>query len=501
MVRFKHWWYRVCNNGWLIGLLSLFWFVYRTGTKPSRVVYPCQQMARANIGFLGLPALSVVVGKLKNDLRVRGRVVGMVVAVVALMMIVHLVERGWYSLKEGYLVPRALGQGRSRVVWITDDQATDGFAPDSSRVNQAVVDNMLDEAVMAFTGEDTVGDAWRVILPCGSNCGGKKIAIKVNFNNDYGCANGLQCPTYQVVNALLRQLVEEAGISQSNIGLYDTSRSLSQYFTIGVSQRYPDVLLNPQKACVVAENIWGAHFGCWLAEADYLINMPLLRNHASAGATLSLKNHLGSTDTPRNFHDHDGDGVGDFFETNPEENSLIQLNQHPFIRNKTILVVADALYGLKCGGPGDNPDGSCGIKPYPNSLFLGVDPVAVDSVMLDYLEYRGTNFISYKNPRVTYRLVAEAGLGIYATSCNGADCSFDYGGTGIDLVRCTGGSCPRVSPGPGCVPGDVNEDGVVDSSDLRFVLGNYSESLPNGCADQYEDGILNGLDMAEVISS
>ena len=33
------------------GLLSLFWFIFRTGTKPSRITYPCQQAALRNMSY------------------------------------------------------------------------------------------------------------------------------------------------------------------------------------------------------------------------------------------------------------------------------------------------------------------------------------------------------------------------------------------------------------------------------------------------------------------
>ena len=35
-------------SAFIIGLLSFVWFAFRTGTKPSRAVYPCQQVAAAN---------------------------------------------------------------------------------------------------------------------------------------------------------------------------------------------------------------------------------------------------------------------------------------------------------------------------------------------------------------------------------------------------------------------------------------------------------------------
>jgi hypothetical protein len=47
-----------CKNGFengslfFFGLVSLLWFIFRTGTKPSRIVYPCQRAALANSSML-----------------------------------------------------------------------------------------------------------------------------------------------------------------------------------------------------------------------------------------------------------------------------------------------------------------------------------------------------------------------------------------------------------------------------------------------------------------
>jgi len=39
---------RIAQNAFIIGLLSLIWFLLRTGTKPTRATYPCQKVAAAN---------------------------------------------------------------------------------------------------------------------------------------------------------------------------------------------------------------------------------------------------------------------------------------------------------------------------------------------------------------------------------------------------------------------------------------------------------------------
>ncbi len=56
-------WKWISTSAFVVGLLSLAWFVFRTGTKPSRAVYPCQRIAAANssawLAVYLLPILSV----------------------------------------------------------------------------------------------------------------------------------------------------------------------------------------------------------------------------------------------------------------------------------------------------------------------------------------------------------------------------------------------------------------------------------------------------------
>jgi uncharacterized protein (DUF362 family) len=55
-------WSRIRSSAFIIGLLSLVWFVFRTGRKPSRASYPCQRAAALNaqiwLATYVLPVLS-----------------------------------------------------------------------------------------------------------------------------------------------------------------------------------------------------------------------------------------------------------------------------------------------------------------------------------------------------------------------------------------------------------------------------------------------------------
>jgi len=61
--RVARWWRWTTTSTFVVGLLSLAWFLFRTGTKPSRAAYPCQRVAATNAGtwltLYFLPILSI----------------------------------------------------------------------------------------------------------------------------------------------------------------------------------------------------------------------------------------------------------------------------------------------------------------------------------------------------------------------------------------------------------------------------------------------------------
>src|SRR3990172_5493864 len=78
----------------------------------------------------------------------------------------------------------------SRVVHIHSLQATTWDGSDTqywNYVDQSVVNNMVDQGLMALTGASTVAGAWQILLP--NYLPGQGIAIKVNFNNAQTCGD------------------------------------------------------------------------------------------------------------------------------------------------------------------------------------------------------------------------------------------------------------------------------------------------------------------------
>ena len=416
----------------IVGIASIIWLFVRSGQKPSRLAYPCQKAAAANTAvLLGWVAALLVGTAYSRKLGPRGRLIyriGVLAGVITLALggLNKLAVEDW----QRQFVSTAIGQGTSRVAWVQDSRAATGWSTNlNARVNAAAVEEMMDLAVKQLTGQATVGGAWSQIFRNhngGRNyTAGERIAIKVNFNNAHDLS--LHNPNYQVVNAVIRQLVEVVGVAQANITVYDASRPFQAGFSAGILARFPNVRLVTQSTGCWDGAVAGTRFACVLRDTTYLINMPLLRTHSYAKVSLSFKNHLGSVETPAVLHPN-------ISSADPAVNPLIRLNRHSYINNKTLLVVADGVYGLRAGGPTDNPGGSRGItNPYPNSLFLSTDPVAVDSVMIDYLQNRGASW-GTSEPRNYLAAAASVGLGNFETNL-----SYRY--TRIKLVRCTNGTC------------------------------------------------------------
>ena len=500
------------DSGLFVALGSLFWLLLRSGTKPSRIIYPCQQTAKNNLIIFGFPAFGVLIARYRKCPRFRQKIFRFsFLSFIGLFLIPLGI--GFYHRYR--TVPKsitALVYGQSippNVVWVRHNSATVS-SYNVSAGSQVVVDQMFEEGLKALAERSSVGEAWSALLPCGQSCQGKKITIKVNFNNNFvydgwpmTCTQG-GCPIVQTCLALTRQLVNRAGFRPEDVWFYDSSRTIASYLTTAISAEFPQVRFNPYAkagSSQVVSGISQATYGRELVEADYLINMPLLRNHGMSGVTLSFKNHVGSVacnnggfECQRGYH-------GTFY-TNSAVNPLVQLNAHSLIRDKTVLIVADALFATLDGGP----DGPPNLRS--NSIFLSRDPVAADSVMIDFLQSQNANISHSGDCRIYLRVAGQNSLGNFSTSCGqGSSCSFTY--PNINLIRCPEAVCPSLSPTPTevptptslptptavLIPGDLDGDGDVDIFDYNLLVQNFGRTnQPGVVGDLDGDGDVDIFD-------
>jgi hypothetical protein len=122
-------------------------------------------------------------------------------------------------------------------------------------------------------------------------------------------------------------------------------------------------------------------------EAEYIINMAILKQHGViTNVTLCGKNYYGLIGEPSALHAY-SNGTHQGMESYAPQTDLLG---HEHLGGKTMLFIVDGLYGAKGPrGAMDRPtlwesapfDGG-----WPSSIFMSQDPVAVDSVCVDFLD-------------------------------------------------------------------------------------------------------------------
>lgn len=332
-------------------------------------------------------------------------------------------------------------------------------------VSQQTVYRMFDAGLCALTGEDDPIQAMRRLIPYKN---GEKVFIKINTTTTYDMWKGswdkiIWDPHYndtdaiaEPVNAVLRALTR-MGVPQSMISLGDASwsegypdsgkrtpRLTPDRVARKIKAAFPDVVIcrssymhdgngitwlsNDPKAVVEfrdeiierrKERVLSHRVPDQLIEAAHFINMPIMKRHDSAGVTGALKNNFGTICSCAYFHEprYDGEGKpGAMFHDHKNPTVDIWLNSH--VGSKTRLIVTDAIFGGWNWG-GNPPTGwkSFGGRS-PNSLLLGTDPIAMDSVIFDQVtESLPEKIKDYPAPAM---LVdgARVGLGIFEHRAN-----------------------------------------------------------------------------------
>jgi hypothetical protein len=324
----------------------------------------------------------------------------------------------------------APGETRPKVVHVYSTQATNwdfstGWWGDY--VSQGTVSEMVDRGVMELTGRSTRAAAWGALIP--QYVSGQRVAIKVNLNNarsEDDSDNSIDA-IIEPVNAVIAGL-KEIGVAEPDIWVYDAVRSIPSRFVAGCD--YPGVQFsgnwqsNPQGFSPTESvtfqpppggpTLADQRISNVLVSADYLINVPIMKKHGGAWVTLSFKNHFGSIESCGALHLYTFPTADNY---TPTYNPLVDIYQNPHFAGKTVLTIGDGLYGSRTSQNSIPERWATFDNDSPRSLFFSHDPVAIDSVMYDFLEEEagvqdhGDDYLA---------LAFQAGLGVFEHRAPGA---------------------------------------------------------------------------------
>jgi hypothetical protein len=341
-----------------------------------------------------------------------------------------------------------LGEGSGQRWWQHVDQAVAGDM--MSQALREYAEQGSDGAAWSAIFREFNGGA--------SYSPGEKIMIKVNLvtahagsgsncaDSSYNWLQGTDCSgvtidstanTPQLMIALLDQLVSQVGADPGDITIGDPTGLWVNEFFDPIHAVFPDVHyldnqgfgdLGRERAEFTGtaeynyadceQHYWSTtdadamDSDCSVRsyyEADYLINFAVLKTHEGAGVTLAAKNHYGSLlrtpivwgrtipgKTYYDLHDRlplyrtspDWEGMGHY-------RPLVDMMGYKHMGGKTLLYLIDAVYG---GHNWHSEPYMWQMAPFnndwPSSLFLSMDPVAIDSVAFDFLAHEWENWPS-----------------------------------------------------------------------------------------------------------
>ena len=498
----------------VLGFVALLWFLIRVIPKPSRAGYPCQRaafpIASAFVIWLTGTLTSLFAFKYLRAALAKYRVAVVLCSVLSMIVLIcwiSIIPLGitnsfgaaaadttyvaavgfdWKPGESNKPLGTALGINPGRVVMARDPLATKWAGNWKKKEDQWWLDKntdvdrineMLSATVQKLTSMKNDKDAWgKIFNYYNENSRGlakrgyqsnEIVAVKINLNNSSEKKDDNQTDaTPQMLLAMVRQLVNNAGVPQNKIIIYDARRPMYPAMLTTVWKEFKDVRFVQEKAATNAQPVnpaYGDHHGLeaadWvdgvtysagnfkdakliprqIKESTYLVNLALLKLHSypynymedgdegQTAVTMSGKNHAGSIKGTPELHS--------ILNTKKEGKKnayspLVDLAASPNLGAKTILYVLDGLY---CGRKWrsyplhfPNPPFNNKVVPYENpewpaAVLASFDEVALQSVGLDimYAQSKNNNEPTYHNvPRILVRENADDFLREMATPQN-----------------------------------------------------------------------------------
>lgn len=333
--------------------------------------------------------------------------------------------------------------------------------------NQTVIDGMVSKAIQSLTGKTIDKDSWDEIFKFHNNTRGKgsvvykageKIFIKINNVSGWGgnfsttdlsvVANssyGISETSPQIILSVLRQLVNVVGVAQTDIYIGDPLRntykhcydmwhgefpnvhymSHDNYASLGREQFVASTtakIFYSDKGTVLRENVWDASRPGGAAvtsdylykifeDAEYILNIPVLKGHKRAGMTMFAKNHFGSHTRSDASHLHNGlvdpqetPNLAGVSRTNYGMYRVqVDMMGHHLLGGKTLFFLMDALWAAdqEIGCPKKFTMAPFN-RDWMSSVFASLDPVAIESVGYDFLRSEFTSTRSISDGAGTY---------------------------------------------------------------------------------------------------
>jgi len=322
-----------------------------------------------------------------------------------------------------------------------NDFATYDWYFSAQNNNPEVIGKMFRDGILKLTGEKNSRKAWESVFRLfNSNKhnqkrgyeAGEKVFIKINQgqsrwvlvqkdkDNGFYLPKTLEAneqrrtsnfvPTEQgpyVVLEVLRELINDAGIPQENISIGDPMCPIWGHNYEVWAKEFPNVKYLDKNTTkfgrtlvkvtdkplvfysdkTITDKLYDV-----IEEADYLINMTNLKSHMIAGISLTAKSHFGNIGRATAGHLHyshpAGGRAGRYTNTGyGKYRVFVDLMGSKYLGQNTLIWIVEGLFG------GGSSEVKGPVKyfmapfnnDWANSIFMSLDPVAIESVGYDFL--------------------------------------------------------------------------------------------------------------------
>ncbi len=434
------WWMRAWVSSWtvLTGLLALVWVVLRSGTKPSRLAYPCQQAAAGTaVAAFGVPAVAAVIVARRRILALLRTRAGKVCAGAAVACSVS-----WFAVAsfdgqesvailtppvdyapEVFLVNDARGVEPGRFGGVDDLVSLMGM--NGLKWHRSVSEGLTsgptglidaDDVVLlkinaqwterGGTNTDVLRGVIRRVVEHPDGFTGEVIVADNgqglgSFTNTWNNAEDKSQSTLDVVTEFVNEGWHVStelwdNIRGNSVGEYDTGDGFDGYVVAAVQDpqslirvSYPKFQSAEGAFVSYKHGIWlpGLPTGTYDPGKLVVINMPVLKTHGIYAVTASVKNHMGvvTMDWLLGTDSHNGVGRGGL-------GSLMAEVRRPD------LTILDCIWIL--ARPGNGPYAAYADASRRDQLVAGTDPVALDvwavkNILIPQIIANGYGYSSY----------------------------------------------------------------------------------------------------------
>ncbi len=294
-----------------LGILALAWLILRSGTRPSRIAYPCQRTAAAiGLNFLASysPLLATsIFARTRLGFRASGKAErGSHMALWGILRCILLLSPMLFLFSEGSTASGIAQASTIEQAPIPDKIVSLPARPDPHPTVAIISrDHTPDEAEIAVMVEQAIDGALGPGGLANMISSGDVVLIKPNLGCGY---KSHETADWRVVKPIV-QGAKLAGASQVYIGEGEgCNYGLSVFDGAGYTTNITDVTYvnfndigsEPYYFVSVSGGLWEEPIAIPQVyfEADVVITVPKLKTHSAAGVTMGLKNAMGVPPVP-----------------------------------------------------------------------------------------------------------------------------------------------------------------------------------------------------------